>query len=81
MYSTTWCGDCARAKKFFDEHNLVYEEMDIEANPDAAVMVESINNGNRSVPTIIVKFEGGTEETLVEPTWTELESVFLPSTT
>lgn len=68
VYSTVWCPDCRRAKKFLDERQIQYEEVDIDRTPEAAVIVKRINNGNRSVPTII--FPDGT--ILVEPRTSQL---------
>ena len=63
VYSTDWCSDCRRTKRFLDEHGIVYENVDLEQNPEAVEIVKRINNGNRSVPTIV--FLDGT--ILVEP--------------
>ncbi len=40
------------AKRFLDQNNVAYDEIDIEADEEAAVRVEQWNNGNRIVPTI-----------------------------
>lgn len=40
------------AKRFLDQHNVAYTEIDIEADEDAAERVVQWNNGNRTVPTI-----------------------------
>lgn len=77
MYSTSWCADCARARKFFSDNHINFDEIDIEEYPEAAERVEEINGGNRSVPTIIVEFEHDTQRTLIEPTWEELQDFFL----
>jgi glutaredoxin-like protein len=53
MYSTDWCPDCKRAKRFFDEHGIAYENVDIEETPEAAEIVRNLNHGSRTVPTII----------------------------
>jgi mycoredoxin len=68
MYATAWCGDCFRAKRFFDTHEVDYDYIDINDNPEGALVVEQINKGNRSVPTII--FPDGS--VLVEPSNQEL---------
>lgn len=70
MYSTTWCGDCRRSKRFLQEHQIDFEEIDIEKNPEAAAIVISLNHGKRSVPTIV--FPDGS--VLVEPSNTALAS-------
>ena len=53
MYSTVWCGYCQRLKKQLAEHNVDYSEIDIEQNPDAAHIVEQVNEGNQTVPTLV----------------------------
>jgi thioredoxin reductase (NADPH) len=68
VYGTVWCPDCKRAKKFFGEQRISYENIDIEHDPEAMAYVEKVNQGKRSVPTII--FPDGT--ILVEPSNAEL---------
>ena len=63
VYSTTWCPDCKRAKKFFGEQRVPYVNIDIEADAEAMAYIEQVNHGKRSVPTII--FPDG--DILVEP--------------
>ncbi|AEE45305.1 mycoredoxin [Cellulomonas fimi] len=53
MYSTTWCGYCHRLKKQLDSAGIGYTEVDVEQDPDAAQYVESVNGGNRTVPTVV----------------------------
>ena len=52
MYATSWCGFCYRARRFLDENNVVYTEIDIDQDEEAAERVQAWNNGNRTVPTI-----------------------------
>ena len=68
VYGTTWCGDTRRARKFLDEHHIEYEWVDIDTDPEAARYVQSVNHGNRSVPTIL--FPDGS--TLTEPSAADL---------
>jgi len=68
VYSTAWCPDCRRAKKFFADHRIPYTSVDVEQDPQALAEVEKINHGQHRVPTII--FEDGS--ILVEPTNAEL---------
>ncbi len=68
IYSTTWCSDCKRAKKFFGEQRISYTNIDIEENPEFVEVVEKINAGKRSVPTIV--FPDGS--VLVEPSNAQL---------
>jgi mycoredoxin len=53
MYGTTWCGDCRRARLLFDQHKIPYRFVDIDKDEKAARYVEGLNNGCRSVPTIV----------------------------
>lgn len=68
MYSTTWCPDCRRAKRFLHEHGIPFVEVDIEQDPTATRRVIEMNGGLRIIPTII--FEDGS--VLVEPSNREL---------
>lgn len=58
MYTTPWCGYCRRLKGQLDREGIAYEVVDIEQQPDAAAIVESANNGNQTVPTLV--FTDGT---------------------
>lgn len=64
MYTTTWCGFCARLKSGLAREGIAYDEIDIEQIEGAADIVESANGGNRTVPTVV--FEDGTA--LTNPT-------------
>ena len=46
MYSTTWCGYCARLKTALKSAGIAYTEVDIEGDPGAAEFVGSVNGGN-----------------------------------
>jgi mycoredoxin len=52
MYSTQWCGYCRRLKGQLDRAGIEYAEVDVEQNPAAAEFVMSVNDGNRTVPTV-----------------------------
>lgn len=73
MFSTHYCSDCLRAKAFFEAYNISYVPVMLEGNQAATEFVMKMNNGYRSVPTII--FPDGT--VLVEPTWQELKNKVL----
>ncbi|CPU67824.1 mycoredoxin [Cellulosimicrobium aquatile] len=53
MYSTTWCGYCRRLKTQLDSEGIGYTEVNIEETPGTAEFVESVNDGNRTVPTVV----------------------------
>jgi glutaredoxin len=40
------------AKRFLEDHNVPFTEIDIDDDEVAAQRVEQWNNGNRTVPTI-----------------------------
>jgi mycoredoxin len=63
VYGTSWCGGSRRAKRIMDDNKIEYRWIDIDEDKDARALVEKINNGYRSVPTIV--FPDGT--ILVEP--------------
>ena len=54
MYTTQWCPDCRRAKSLLNEHQLPFEEVNIEDVPGASDFVISSNQGKRKVPTFEV---------------------------
>lgn len=68
VYSTNWCPDCKRAKKFFGEQRIPYVSIDIEHDPAAMAYVEQVNDGKRIIPTII--FPDGSM--LIEPSNAQL---------
>ena len=51
IYTTSWCADCRRAREFLRERQLPFEEIDIDAHPEAAEFVKRVNSGKRKVPT------------------------------
>jgi len=53
MYTTPWCGYCQRLKGQLDREGITYDIVDIEQVPEAAEIVESVNNGNQTVPTLV----------------------------
>ena len=53
MYTTNWCPDCWRAKQVMQSMRVDYDEININENEDAVDIVLELNNGNRSVPTIV----------------------------
>lgn len=53
MYSTPWCGYCHRLRGQLDREGIIYEVVDIEQVPEAASIVEQVNGGNQTVPTLV----------------------------
>lgn len=69
FYGTSWCYTSRRARAALDELKIPYEYIDIDSDMDGRRFVEQVNNGNRSVPTIV--FPDGS--ILVEPTVQQLK--------
>jgi mycoredoxin len=61
MYTTPWCGYCQRLKSQLGREGITFEEVNIEEHPDAAKIVEQVNNGNQTVPTLV--FADGSAQT------------------
>ncbi|MBF4160689.1 mycoredoxin [Nocardioides acrostichi] len=53
MYSTPWCGYCHRLKGQLEREGIAFEVVDIEQQPEAAQIVEKVNHGNQTVPTLV----------------------------
>lgn len=68
IYSTIWCPDCKRTKRFFAEHRVPFVNVDIEQDPEGMAFVEQANNGMHIIPTIT--FPDGS--ILAEPSNAEL---------
>jgi mycoredoxin len=79
LYTTAWCHHCVMAKEWLKKHGLEpgrdFTEINIEEDPDAAAMVEKLNDGYRSVPTFLMP----NGESFHEPTIAELEQRFSSS--
>ena len=68
VYGTNWCPDCIRVRKFLDSRNVAYRWLNINNDLAACEIVQKVNHGNQSVPTII--WPDGTY--LVEPSIKQL---------
>ncbi len=53
MYSTTWCGYCKRLKSQLADLGISFEEINIEEVAGTAEIVEQVNGGNQTVPTLV----------------------------
>lgn len=72
LYIRPWCGSVMRAKRWLDQRNIPYSEIDITKDADAARYVEELNGGNQAVPTIL---RDGVH-VATEPSTLELEQLF-----
>jgi glutaredoxin len=57
MYTTGWCPDCRRAKKFLKDRGITVEEINVDESPDAEDLVMRVNDGRCKVPTFEVNGE------------------------
>jgi mycoredoxin len=69
IYGTSWCGDCIRARCFFNRNGISYHWVNIDDDKAGEHLVMRINHGMRSVPTVL--FPNG--DVLVEPSNAELK--------
>ncbi len=53
IYTLTKCPSCWAAKRFFDEHNQEYEEINIHQQDISRDRLEELTGG-RSVPQILI---------------------------
>lgn len=61
IYTTEWCPFCQRLIKALNRTETPYTRVDVEEDAEAAAWVESVNDGNRVVPT--VKYSDGSYAT------------------
>lgn len=54
MYTTTWCGNCRRAKQFLKERGVEFREVNIDESADAEDLALRVNDDRRKVPTFEV---------------------------
>ncbi|GAB2920679.1 glutaredoxin domain-containing protein [Streptomyces mayteni] len=78
MYSTPWCGYCRRLKGQLDREGIAFTEIDIEQDPTAVALVEKANNGNQTVPTVVVvPASGGPEVTMTNPSLAQVKEALV----
>ncbi|CAM3211694.1 MULTISPECIES: mycoredoxin [Streptomyces] len=74
MYSTTWCGYCRRLKSQMEREGIAYTEVNIEQDPESAAFVEKANDGNQTVPTVLViPSNGGSEVVMTNPSLAQVK--------
>ncbi len=54
MYGADWCPDCRRAKSFLNDNHIKFQYIEVDKLEWAAQVVESINNGKPTIPTILI---------------------------
>jgi thioredoxin reductase (NADPH) len=68
VYGAPWCPDCKRSKQFLAEHRVAFNWVDIDQDQTGLRYVEQVQNGGRTIPTIVF----GKGDFLLEPTDEEL---------
>jgi len=68
VYGAPWCPDCRRSKAFLMEQRVPFTWVDIDADADGLRLVEELQNGGRTIPTIV--FPDGSH--LLEPSNADL---------
>ena len=54
FYGADWCPDCRRAKAYLKSNNIDYKFVDVDINEAATDLVQTLNNGKRVIPTIVI---------------------------
>ncbi len=70
MYGAEWCGDCRRAKQWFERNSVDYTWVDLEEHPEEIDTVIGYNEGRKNIPVVV--FGDGSH--LTEPTDADLEA-------
>ncbi|NLW07606.1 MAG: glutaredoxin family protein [Clostridia bacterium] len=52
IYTQPGCGDCRRAKMFFEHCRLAYTEKNIQADPQALAELEKL--GSQTLATVVI---------------------------
>jgi glutaredoxin 3 len=65
IYTSPWCGYCARAKKLLDAKGVSYEEIDVDAHPRRRPEMVERAGGRTSVPQVFIDGQhiGGCDDT------------------
>ena len=54
FYGAEWCPDCRRTKDFLSSNNVSFEYINVDLSEVASILVDSINNGKRIIPTLVI---------------------------
>ena len=75
MYTTTWCGYCKRLKSQLGEAGIAFSEINIEEDPASAKLVEQVNGGNQTVPTLVYSDGSAATNPSIRTVLAKLESL------
>lgn len=65
IYTTDSCPGCQQAKRYFQDHELDYEEINVTRDPAKQQEMIIISKGNRSVPVIAIEDGSGRPEVII----------------
>lgn len=68
VYGAPWCPDCKRSKQFLAQHRVDFKWVDIDQDQAGLQLVERLQQGGRTIPTIVF----GEGDFLLEPSDEEL---------
>ena len=54
VYWRPGCGFCAMLERRLNRADVSYQRRNIWEDPEAAAFVRSVNNGNETVPTVVI---------------------------
>ncbi|MDB2606962.1 FAD-dependent oxidoreductase [Zobellia sp.] len=54
FYGADWCPDCQRAKTYLKENGVDFNFINVDVDKKATARIESINNGKRIIPTLLI---------------------------
>ena len=70
VYTTSWCPFSRRLVTDLGRAGIEFTDIDVDDSPAAAAIVQGLNNGNRTVPTVV--FPDGSS--LTNPPLAEVQS-------
>jgi glutaredoxin 3 len=79
MYTASWCPYCARARRLLQDKGVAFEEIDVDARPEARAQMVA-RCGRHTVPQIFIDevHVGGCDELLARDAAGTLDSLIKP---
>ncbi|MGH7237710.1 MAG: FAD-dependent oxidoreductase, partial [Candidatus Saccharimonadales bacterium] len=72
LFGADWCGDCHRARKYFEDKGIDYEYKDVDSAQSVKDEMLELTNGSQSIPVITVQGKLVAQE----PSNEELQKLF-----
>jgi len=54
IYTTTYCGFCARAKELLKSKGVAFEEVDVTGDDESRQQLVELSGGRKTVPQIFI---------------------------